>query len=56
MPSEIDQNAETATYGTTSDGKPSITVTINNNEVSPTFKVPYYDLIIPHGYTETVNI
>ena len=50
------KNSETATYSKTSDGKPSITVTINNNEVSPTFKVPYYDIIVPKGFTETFSI
>ena len=33
-----------------------MTVTINNNEVSPTFSVPYYDLIIPETYTQTFDI
>ena len=46
------QNSETATYSTTSDGKPQMTVTINNNEISPTFQVPFYDLNIPQTYTE----
>ena len=51
-----DQNSETATYGTTSDGKPQVTVTINNNEVSPAFKVPFYNLIIPTTYVESIQL
>ena len=50
------QDSETVTYERTDVGKPYMTVTINNNEVSPAFKVPYYSLIVPHGYVINFDV
>ena len=49
-------DSEIVSYGTTEDDKPEMTVTINNNEVSPTFVAPNYELIIPHGYTMSFDL
>ena len=50
------QDSETVAYSRTDDGEPQMTVTINNNEVSPVFIVPYYSLIIPDGYVINYEI
>ena len=50
------QDSETVTYERTDEGEPYMTVTINNNEVSPAFKVPYYSLIVPHGYVINFDV
>ena len=50
------QEAETVTYERTDDDEPWMTVTINNNEVSPAFKVPYYSLNVPHGYVVNFDV